>query len=626
LTAIAFCVASVALKLATLLKNPVETDWVFQKPPEKCEQQLQPKQENKESNNASIQQPIITQGANSSVSPLANVKRRQHAILIPYRNREVHLKTLTKKLGDYLQKHFENSDFSLWIIEQDNDELFNRGWLANIGLAEILKYQPETECIVFHDVDLVPDDSGQGVAPYDQCDKPVQLGSELQHWKWGVPYPAFAGGVVSMSADHWKQINGFSNQYIGWGLEDDDLYQRLRLNHMLMGVIYPTLTAIYRPPRGHGIFLTIDENRKSHHPVNKKRGNYQESKKLHRQMENGSSRWQKDGLNALVYKINPNSTRAEDAVTNTAQGFSSTHHVLALPPPGSPASNLPIITPGVTSQVVSYKQDPFAKGSSWVSVATDAPVGNKNSPNTSSPRNSSIVPAKLHFIHVSKGLPQNQSEIPSNVRKIVDDWKMMHPQWQVRIWDNTMVRQEFPDLIPVLSKLDTMAWVADLLRYHIIERYGGVYLDTDIVPLRSLEPLRKLGSFTVCERPREAAIPTTVNSTSTNLLIMSGCTMVCNAIIAAPKSHPALAHAVEVSMRNTVERIQRNGGKHGGNFALTVSGPAMWTKAVEKHAFNILYSPTFYPCDWSKRNECVKSRFENIKYVYAMHMWAGSWT
>lgn len=342
LAAMAFCVVSVVLQSATLRENPVETDdWVFQKPPEKSDQQQQPKQEKKESNDASIQQPIITQGANSSVSRLANVKRRQHAVLIPCRNRELHLKTLTKKLGDHSHKHFESSDFSLWIIEQNDDKSFNGGWLANIGLAEI----------VFHDVDLIPGDSGEGVAPYDQCDKPVQLGSKLQRWSWSVPCPASAGGVVSMSADHWKQINGFSNQCIGWGQEDDDLHHRLRLNHMSMGVTClklkgvtihsrlnhvsfgvacPMSRAIHRPPRGHGMFLTIDENRNNHHPINEK-GNVRKSKKLRRQMAQGSSRWQKDGLNALVCKINPNSTRAEDAVNDTAQGFSSAHRVLVLP-------------------------------------------------------------------------------------------------------------------------------------------------------------------------------------------------------------------------------------------------------------------------------------------------------
>lgn len=34
------------------------------------------------------------------------------------------------------------------------------------------------------------------------------------------------GGVSSMSKDHFKTINGYSNLFFGWGGEDDDLFNR----------------------------------------------------------------------------------------------------------------------------------------------------------------------------------------------------------------------------------------------------------------------------------------------------------------------------------------------------------------------------------------------------------------
>jgi hypothetical protein len=48
------------------------------------------------------------------------------------------------------------------------------------------------------------------------------LGSELQSFDWGFPYDKSFGGVVSMSANHWKLVNGMSNGYSGWGAEDDE--------------------------------------------------------------------------------------------------------------------------------------------------------------------------------------------------------------------------------------------------------------------------------------------------------------------------------------------------------------------------------------------------------------------
>jgi hypothetical protein len=36
------------------------------------------------------------------------------------------------------------------------------------------------------------------------------------------------GGVSALSAAHVQKVNGFSNQFWGWGGEDDDMSQRIR--------------------------------------------------------------------------------------------------------------------------------------------------------------------------------------------------------------------------------------------------------------------------------------------------------------------------------------------------------------------------------------------------------------
>ena len=41
-----------------------------------------------------------------------------------------------------------------------------------------------------------------------------------------MPYKYFIGGITNMASNVYRQINGFSNQYEGWGLEDDDFYRR----------------------------------------------------------------------------------------------------------------------------------------------------------------------------------------------------------------------------------------------------------------------------------------------------------------------------------------------------------------------------------------------------------------
>ena len=41
-----------------------------------------------------------------------------------------------------------------------------------------------------------------------------------------LPYSTIFGGAGSLTKEHFKLINGFSNKFWGWGGEDDDLYNR----------------------------------------------------------------------------------------------------------------------------------------------------------------------------------------------------------------------------------------------------------------------------------------------------------------------------------------------------------------------------------------------------------------
>ena len=50
------------------------------------------------------------------------------------------------------------------------------------------------------------------------------------HYK--LPYKTYFGGVSAMSVKHFKLVNGFSNQFWGWGGEDDDMAKRVRMNNL----------------------------------------------------------------------------------------------------------------------------------------------------------------------------------------------------------------------------------------------------------------------------------------------------------------------------------------------------------------------------------------------------------
>ncbi|KAJ3588467.1 hypothetical protein NHX12_012059 [Muraenolepis orangiensis] len=103
---------------------------------------------------------------------------------------------------------------------QGGTESFNRAKLLNVGYTEALK-DHDYGCFVFSDVDLIPMDDRNTYACFDQ---PRHLSVSIDKFGFRLPYYQIFGGASSMSKEQFLKINGFSNNYWGWGGEDDDIY------------------------------------------------------------------------------------------------------------------------------------------------------------------------------------------------------------------------------------------------------------------------------------------------------------------------------------------------------------------------------------------------------------------
>lgn len=149
------------------------------------------------------------------------VAQQKVAIIIPFRKRDEHLKYWLYYLHPILQR--QQLDYGVYVINQDGDEIFNRAKLLNVGYAEALK-EYDYGCFVFSDVDLIPMDDRNTYRCFSQ---PRHLSVSMDKFGFRLPYNQYFGGVSSMSKEQYLKINGFPNNYWGWGGEDDDIYNRL---------------------------------------------------------------------------------------------------------------------------------------------------------------------------------------------------------------------------------------------------------------------------------------------------------------------------------------------------------------------------------------------------------------
>ena len=200
--------------------------------------------------------------------------RHKVAVIVPYRDREPHLRAFLFNIHKFLQK--QQIEYGIYIVEQAGNQPFNRAMLMNVGAAEAVKQHGDYQCYIFHDVDLLPEDDRN---LYTCPIQPRHMSVSIDSFLYRLPYDDIFGGVSAMTVDQFKAVNGFSNLFWGWGGEDDDMANRLRLKKLFISR-YPANIARYKMLK-HG----------------KEKANPERFKYLY----SGAKRVGRDGLNSLKY-------------------------------------------------------------------------------------------------------------------------------------------------------------------------------------------------------------------------------------------------------------------------------------------------------------------------------------
>jgi mannosyltransferase OCH1-like enzyme len=170
-------------------------------------------------------------------------------------------------------------------------------------------------------------------------------------------------------------------------------------------------------------------------------------------------------------------------------------------------------------------------------------------------------------------------------------WKVLHEEWDLRLWTDATLpplinRREFE-----LGK--NAAQKADVLKYELVYRFGGIYLDTDFECLRSIEPLiADVEAFAARESDEFIAV----------------------GIFGAVPGHALL--------RDVVERLPRSFRDEPPGRQDLSTGPGLFTLVARNHPELVVFGPElFYPYHFTEKHR----KGESFPEAYAVHHWAFSW-
>lgn len=148
-------------------------------------------------------------------------------IIVSYRDNKY--QDRLKQLKEFVKHYIK---YNIVIVEQSQDNRkFNRGALMNVGYKYIKnnKKYNDIKCIVIHDVDLILDNE---IVERYYCNMEypiIHLGRLIKDYYETIPH--FLGGILKINNDIFEQINGFPNNFYGWGMEDDALRHRINNNN-----------------------------------------------------------------------------------------------------------------------------------------------------------------------------------------------------------------------------------------------------------------------------------------------------------------------------------------------------------------------------------------------------------
>lgn len=187
--------------------------------------------------------------------------------------------------------------------------------------------------------------------------------------------------------------------------------------------------------------------------------------------------------------------------------------------------------------------------------------------------------------------------MPPEVAGFGRAWQALHPQWSVRTWRDwdlpALQHQHWFD------QATGPAQRADIARLELLQRYGGVYVDTDFEPLKSLgELIAAVDCFLASEDGKWLS----------------------TGIMGAVPGHPFISHLMDGIPQSIIDNWgappnQQTGPKY-------VSGRYQSYVARVPHHPVVVFPPSmFYPYHFTE----PARRFDHFPDAYAVHHWSDSW-
>jgi mannosyltransferase OCH1-like enzyme len=185
--------------------------------------------------------------------------------------------------------------------------------------------------------------------------------------------------------------------------------------------------------------------------------------------------------------------------------------------------------------------------------------------------------------------------IPQKSIIFIEKIKKLHPHYEYKLWTDADLNSDNFSNLDYINATPIYAQKADIMRYEILYKYGGVYLDIDFEIFKCLDPLLTR-DLVVCNEDSY------INKYMTNAFIYSipGTTF----------------------LKNCVDNIKNC--PLGGEVNVAIAtGPWYFRKQISLEDARVLPTHVMYPTHWTQHKGFRPDYFS--PETYGMHHWDKNW-
>ncbi|WP_243159249.1 glycosyltransferase [Clostridium sp. cel8] len=124
-----------------------------------------------------------------------------------------------------------------------------------------------------------------------------------------------------------------------------------------------------------------------------------------------------------------------------------------------------------------------------------------------------MIPKIIHYCWFG-GAEKNK-----DVRKCISSWQKILPDYEIKEWnEENFDISTSCDYVKEAYQRKKWAFVTDYVRLFVLYKYGGIYLDTDVMVIKSFNPLLTNKAF-MCAESQFSICTATIGATKNSKLI-----------------------------------------------------------------------------------------------------------